>query len=148
MNDHEMVKVLEHLLDENVNITAREVARRHPSLKAVSSITRNKDRSALLSEYQQRQLEYRRAAARMGTVHPSIANEVIASNEIKIQELEKAVQVLVASHVAMLRALGATGGFRKWAEFYENYRDIRHQLAMLGAIPDNITDIHSHRISK
>lgn len=70
MNDHEMVKVLEHLLDENVNITAREVARRHPSLKAVSSITRNKDRSALLSEYQQRQLEYRRAAAAWGLSTP------------------------------------------------------------------------------
>ena len=143
MQDQEMVTILDQLLDENVNITAREVARRHPTLRAVSSITRSQVRSALLSQYQERQLEHRRAAARIGSVHPSVAHEVIARHESKIQELERAVQILTASHVAMVRTIGAMGGFRKWMEFYEHHRFMRDKLVELGAMPDNISELQS-----
>lgn len=148
MQDQEMVAVLEQLLQENVTITAREVARRHPTLRAVSSITRNQVRVSLLSEYQKRQLEHRRAAARIGSVHASVAHEVIARHEIRLQELEKSVKILTASHVAMVRAVGATGGFRKWMEFYEHHRVIRDKLVELGAMPENISTLKQSNIEK
>jgi hypothetical protein len=62
----EMREVLEELLANDVDITARAVARLHPSIKAASSITRNEVRSRLLSEYQGRQKEYRLWRNRVG----------------------------------------------------------------------------------
>ncbi|MCM2483274.1 helix-turn-helix domain-containing protein [Burkholderia glumae] len=52
-----------------------------------------------------------------------------------IAELEATVQLLTASHLAMLRAVGELGGFSKWAKFYEQYREARDKLAELGAMP-------------
>lgn len=51
------------------------------------------------------------------------------------------MQLLITSHLAMLRAVGAMGGFSKWAQFYEQYREAREKLAELGAIPDNVTPV-------
>jgi hypothetical protein len=60
----------------------------------------------------------------------------LADKDLRIAELEATVQLLTASHVAMLRAVGELGGFSKWARFYEPYRDARDKLAELGAIPE------------
>ena len=53
-------EILETLLADDEDITARAVARLHPSINAASSITRSESRRKLLAEYQQRQTEYRR----------------------------------------------------------------------------------------
>jgi len=66
-NDNEMRQILETLLADDEDITARAVARLHPSINAASSITRSEPRSKLLAEYQQRQAEYRRWRARVVT---------------------------------------------------------------------------------
>ena len=58
-----------------------------------------------------------------------------ADKDIRIAELEATVQLLTASHLAMLRAVGELGGFSKWAKFYEQYREARDKLAWLGAMP-------------
>jgi 16S rRNA G527 N7-methylase RsmG len=135
--DSTMVTILERLLAEDADITARAVARLHPVLSAASSITRNSARMALLSKYQEQQANYRRWSGRVARMSGSEQSAVLAAKDARIAELEAAVQLLTASHVAMLRAVGELGGFSKWAKFYDNYRSVRDQLGSLGALPSS-----------
>lgn len=135
-DDDQMREILETLLANDEDITARAVARLHPSINAASSITRSESRSKLLAEYQQRQTEYRRWRGRVAKRSGADTAASLADKDIRIAELEATVQLLTASHLAMLRAVGELGGFSKWARFYEHYRDARDKLAELGAIPE------------
>jgi hypothetical protein len=134
-DDDQMREILETLLADDEDITARAVARRHPSINAASSITRSEARSRLLSGYQQRQAEYRRWHGRVAKRSGADTAASLADKDIRIAELEATVQLLTASHLAMLRAVGELGGFSKWARFYEEYRDARDKLIDLGAVP-------------
>jgi hypothetical protein len=64
-DDDQMREILETLLADDEDITARAVARSHPTIRAASSITRSESRSRLLAEYQQRQADYRRWRVRV-----------------------------------------------------------------------------------
>jgi hypothetical protein len=134
-DDDQMREILETLLADDEDITARAVARRHPSINAASSITRSEARSRLLAEYQQRQAEYRRWRGRVAKRSGADTAASLADKDIRIAELEGTVQLQTASHLAMLRAVGELGGFSKWVKFYEHYREARDKLAELGAIP-------------
>lgn len=134
--DPEMRRVLEDLLSRDEDITARAVARLHPQIKAASSITRSKERSRMLAQYQERQAEFRRWRGRPGKLSGDAAASALADRDLRIAELESQVALLTASHVAMIRAVGELGGFSKWAQFYESYRSSRDQLAQLGALPE------------
>jgi hypothetical protein len=57
--DEIMLRILESLLERDVDFTARAVARLHPSLKAASSITRSESRRTLVAQYRHRQLMIR-----------------------------------------------------------------------------------------
>jgi len=133
--DEKLLEILEALLADDRNITARAVARLHPSLKAASSFTRSASRRRLLAEYQQRQSEYRRWRSRAAKHSSADTARALASKDIQIAELEATVQLLTASHLAMLRAVGELGGFSKWAKFYEQYREAQDKLVALGAVP-------------
>jgi len=133
--DEQMREILETLLADDEDITARAVARLHPSIKAASSITRSESRSRLLAEYQQRQSEYRRWRGRVAKRSGADTAASLADKDIRIAELEATVQLLTASHLALLRAVGELGGFSKWAQFYENHREVRDKLTELGAVP-------------
>ena len=139
--DAEMRVILETLLTEDQDITARAVARLHPTIKAASSITRNEIRSALLADYQRRQHEYRVWRGRVGKQSAVEAAAALAKKDRRIVELETSVQILTASHVALLRAVGAIGGFSRWAQFFESHQEVLRTLTDLGAIPDNVTNI-------
>ena len=134
--DPEMRRVLEDLLSRDEDITARAVARLHPQIKAASSITRSKERSRMLAQYQERQAEFRRWRGRPGKLSGVAAASALADRDVRIAELESQVALLTASHVAMIRAVGELGGFSKWAQFYESYSGSRDQLAQLGALPE------------
>ncbi len=136
--DSEMREILEKMLASDENITARAVARLHPAIKAASSITRSETRTRLLAEYQERQAEYRRWRSRAGKQSAASVAATIEQKEHRVAELEGNMQILIASHVAMLRAVGELGGFSKWAKFYEQYRDVRDNLAAMGAMPEAI----------
>jgi hypothetical protein len=134
-DDDQMREILETLLADDEDITARAIARLHPSISAASSITRSKTRSRLLAEYQNRQAEYRRWRGRVAKRSGADTAVSLADKDIRIAELKATVQLLTASHLAMLRAVGELGGFSKWARFYEEYRDARDKLIDLGAVP-------------
>lgn len=59
----ELKKVLDQLALEDVDITARAIARHHSLLKNASAFTRNPARMKLIVESRQKQLEARAAAA-------------------------------------------------------------------------------------
>ncbi|MFM0008123.1 hypothetical protein PQR57_45335 [Paraburkholderia dipogonis] len=134
-DEDQMREILETLLADDEDITARAVARSHPTIKAASSITRSESRSRLLAQYQQRQADYRRWRVRVARRSGADTAASLADKNIRIAELEATVQLLTASHLAMLRAVGELGGFSKWAKFYEHHREGRNKLAELGAIP-------------
>lgn len=136
--DAAMKEILESLLRDDVEITARAVARLHPRLSAASSITRSESRKAILTQYQSRQQEYRKWRSRAGKKSTSDLADALAIREQRIAELESHVQTLTTSHVALLRAVGALGGFSKWAQFFQDYKQVRETLGELKAIPANI----------
>lgn len=94
--DDAMVKVLEQLLAEDTDITARAVARLHPSLAAASSITRNPTRMALLSKYREQQATYRRWKGRVSHLSGADQSTALAAKNARIAELEAKVQLLTA----------------------------------------------------
>ncbi|MFM0016536.1 hypothetical protein PQR46_38845 [Paraburkholderia sediminicola] len=148
-DDNQMREILETLLADDEDITARAVARLHPSINAASSITRSESRSKLLAEYQQRQTEYRRWRGRVAKRSGADTAASLADKDIRIAELEATVQLLTASHLAMLRAVGELGGFSKWAKFYEQYRDARDKLVEIGAVPAaTVSSVASDRQAK
>ena len=134
--DPQMREILEAMLVNDQDITARAVARLHPTIQAASSITRSEARSQLLVQYQERQSQYRRWRGRVGKQSSVDTAAALEQKEHRIAKLEANVQLLTASHLAMLRAVGELGGFNKWAKFYEDYREARDKLTALHAIPN------------
>lgn len=135
LDDPELVRILEDLLAHDETITARAVVRHHPALKAASSITRNAARSQLVVQYQQRQTEFRRWQRRLPHQSSASTASALAEKDLRIALLERQVELLTASHLAMIRVVGELGGFQKWAAFYEHYAAARQELEALGAIP-------------
>lgn len=133
--DEPMLRILESLLERDVDITARAVARLHPSLKAASSITRSESRSALVAQYRHRQNEFRRWRGRAGKRSGDKNAAALVDKQTRNDQMEAMVALLTASHVALLRSLGELGGFAKWAAFYERFREARDALQEMGAIP-------------
>ncbi len=84
----------------------------------------------------------------MGKQSTVDAAAVITQKEQRIAELEANVRLLTASHVAMLRAVGAMGGFSKWAQFFEKHQEVRNKLLELGAMPDNVMPLYDERIAQ
>ncbi|MFI8720071.1 hypothetical protein [Stenotrophomonas sp.] len=146
--DPEMRLVLDDLLSRDEDITARAVARLHPKINAASSITRNLERSRLLTSYQQRQAEFRRWRGRPAKLAGAAAASALADRDLYISELESQVALLTSSHVALIRAVGELGGFSKWAQFYQSYRESRDRLIQLGALPEASVDVMPARRRK
>jgi len=133
--ESEMEEILRRMLDSDETITARAVIRQHSKLKAASSITRNKERSQLLLNYTSKQAELRAWHKRIGKKSKdNVARDLVDRDE-RIALLEQQVEILTASHIAMIRAIGELGGFPKWAKFFEDYQSMRQKLAELGAMP-------------
>lgn len=133
--DNEMIRILEGLLERDEDITARAVARLHPQIRHASSVTRSKTRADLLAQYQQKQKDIRNLLKRNKKRSQEKIAEDIAKKDQRIAELEEQVEVLTASHIAMIRVVGELGGMSKWLQFFESYKDIRDSLQKLGAAP-------------
>jgi hypothetical protein len=117
-------------------------------IKAASSITRSDSRAALLAEYQKRQHEYRAWRGRVGKQSAVDTAAALAKKDQRIAELEASVQILTTSHVALLRVVGAMGGFSRWAQFFEKHKEVRRSLMISGAIPDDVTPVQDESTVK
>lgn len=135
----ELRRVLDELLQENVTISLREVARRHRHLKNVSAVSRNAERRALIDAriVEQERLRSFAETAQLVDGRKSLQTR-LAEGQVRIDELERNVKALVASHAACVRAVYETGGSRRLLEFWAKYDDIARRLRELDAIPASV----------
>lgn len=127
-------QVLDNLVTENVEVTIREVARRHPRLKNVSAFTRNRDRMALIDEAMRRQAKVRAIAAR-SQLHVATTTDGTELQQARIETLERQVRHLVAAHAGLIRAVQLAGGMSALERFWKEYRVICDEIVALNAVP-------------
>lgn len=132
---------LEQMLSSNVTITARAVTRESGApFKNASDITRHAQRRALLEEFQRRQQAIRRLAE-------DVDQESVTNLRLKVARLEESClalkqsrELLIASHKAMLLAVGEVGGMRAWVKFFPQWDQIRRSLHEMEALPNARVD--------
>ena len=125
--------ILQALLSTNEDITARCVSRKMSV--APTTITRVPARMALVERYREDQNRLRRIAASADKGSKENLIKKLAERDRQIEHLERKVQVLTASHRAMLLAIGEAGGLAAWHRFFEKYETIRSELQIMNAVP-------------
>ncbi|GJH18129.1 hypothetical protein CBA19CS22_16325 [Caballeronia novacaledonica] len=139
--NHEVLKgILETLFLEDVSITVREVARRHPSLNNASAFTRSEERMEVIGSYQARQQELRSIKGKLARRGDEKLTTELSKAQERISMLESDVRALVASHAGMIAAVLKSGGMSALEGFWQDYRAVALTLQKLRAIPgtDNI----------
>lgn len=138
LGDERLLKeLLNRLLEDDVDITAREVARRHPTIKHASTLTRNPSRRRLLEEFRKRQEELRAWLKRSRERSQKTLVEDLAKRDLHIQELERKIKVLQISCIAMVRVVASLGGMSKLLKFYEGYQNLKSELMLMGLLPES-----------
>lgn len=134
--DHiELKRVLDELLAEDVDITVREVARRHPALKNASAFTRSQARTSLIERARTRQVDARSVRGVPESVKAVSLAEQLSRKSERITALEKQIAALVASHAACVRAVMQHGGMQSLQKFWRDYSSIEETLNKLNSIP-------------
>jgi hypothetical protein len=59
----------------------------------------------------------------------------LAQKDSRIADLERQVEALRISHLAMIRTVGEMGGISKLIKLYDGYREVRNELDRLAALP-------------
>ncbi|WP_454753884.1 hypothetical protein [Cupriavidus necator] len=129
--------VLEILLMEDTEITIREVARRHPTLKHASAFTRSPARMTLIEQARQRQGDARHISNRPLREKGARLSEMVSQQALEIETLRTQVRHLVAGHVALIRAVQLAGGYAALERFWSDYRNTAQALEQIGAIPEH-----------
>jgi hypothetical protein len=137
--NQELQLVLDALMVEDVTITVREVARRHPRLKNASAFTRNAARTAVIVKAQQLQETARRVRLGPATEQVEAASTALEKRDEEVAKLQSQVDALVASHAACVRAVLNHGGMAALERFWIDYKGIADELRALKAIPQGGT---------
>ena len=138
----ELREILDNLLEEDVNITIREVARRHSSLKDASAFSRNEARMQLISSALQRQNDARAIAQACVREPTRRSADELAKRSAEVSSLREQVQTLTAGHLGLIRAVQATGGMAALERFWRDYKNVADALHNLKAIPEESNVIH------
>lgn len=126
--------VLEQMLLDNEDITARGVVRKGV-FKNATDITRDEARRSLLQQYQARQAVLRIIMEKADKHSKTNLSAQIAKKDEQIAVLIRQREILIASHRAMILAVGELGGMSAWRKFYEQYQDIVDEMRKLDAMP-------------
>lgn len=148
-SNEELKRILEELIAADIDVTVREVARRHSSLKNASAFTRNAVRSQLIEAAKQRQTDARNVTAAPVVAKAAGLAQQLDEKVSRVNELESQVRFLVASHAACIRAVMRHGGMRSMLSFWKEYDELAKELSMLGAIPvgANVIEMAAHNAS-
>lgn len=119
--DERIAQALESMLEQDTDITHRAVVRAIEGLSAPSSITRDNYRRSLVEFYQATQAERRQWVKRVQKVSQANVVAQLAAKDRRIEELERQIAILTASHKAMILAVGEMGGMTAWRRFFEGY---------------------------
>ncbi len=132
--DAKLRTAAEQMLDEEKTVTARSLARR-AGLRAPSSITRDATRRALLGEFQGQQERRRTWIQRAKKEATDKLQQALVAREEQVAALTRKVQLLTASHKAILLAVDEVGGTNAWARFFASYKDSVEALREPEALP-------------
>jgi hypothetical protein len=113
----ELTRVLAELLAADIDITVRDVARYHSSLKNASAFTRSEARIALINDAKRTQVAARAVQTKPLVQKAATLAEQLAEKSARVVELERHVGGLVASHAACVRAVMRHGGMRTLQRF-------------------------------
>lgn len=133
--DDRLRHALQQMLDRGERISARGVLRHLSDVRAPSSLTRDPLRRAILDEYRERQAERLAWSERARKQSIARLESVLAARDRTIADLEHRVQLLVASHRALVQAVGEVGGLPKWKQVFERYESCLNEVAETGAVP-------------
>jgi hypothetical protein len=127
------------LIAENKKITIRAVAER--TGVAHTTYSRDPRRKAQITKAQ----EIQRLAWTIKQTHRGQAapHESVALARLRqrLDEVEAHNQLLIASHRAMLSAIGELGGTRAWLRLFATQPDALASLGAIGALPENVIPI-------
>ena len=136
MKARELETILQRMLNDNVVITARSVIREIDSpFKHASDITRQPERKALLEKYRARQSELRALMEKTDKQSRTNLQARVARLIQENEALQADRDLLIASHKAMLLAVGEMGGMAAWRKFFPVWEETRQQLTALQALP-------------
>lgn len=137
--DPNIGKTCRELIAQNTKITIRAVAER--TGVAHTTYSRDPKRKAQIARAQ----EIQRLAWTIKTTHRGKAGPhesvALARMHKRLEDVEACNQLLVASHRAMLSAVGEVGGTRAWLRFFASHPNALESLAEMGALPENVTSI-------
>ena len=131
--------VCRELIAENKKITLRAVAERTGA--AHTTYSRDAARRAQIARAQGLQrLAWTIKSTHRGKAGP---HESVALARLRqcLEEVEARNQLLVASHRAMLSAVGELGGTRAWLRFFADHPLALESLDQMGALPENVLPI-------
>lgn len=131
--DQSIEEACQELVDADQEVTAREVARRVGV--SPSSITRDPIRKAVVEAAQAKQTELRAWRKRQAKQSRDRDAESLAEKDLRIAELEQRIDLLTASHKAMVLAIGEFGGMAGWQRFFPHWQHVEEQLREMGAMP-------------
>ena len=128
--------ILQRMLNDNIRITARSVVREKDSpFKHASDITRQPDRKAVFDRYCARQAELKALIEKTDKQSRTNLQARVAHLTQEIEALKSERDLLIASHKAMLLAVGEIGGLAAWRKFFPAWENTRRQLAEMQALP-------------
>lgn len=137
MKARELEAVLQRMLNDNVVITARSVIREQDCpFKHASDITRQPERKVLLDQYQARQSELHALVEKTDKQSRTNLQARVARLTQENEALKAERDLLIASHKAMLLAVGEMGGMAAWRKFFPTWEETRQQLTELQALPN------------
>jgi hypothetical protein len=137
--DAKIGKACRELIAQNRKITIRAVAER--TGVAHTTYSRDPKRKAQITRAQ----EIQRLAWTIKRTHRGQAepHESVAMSRLRkwLEKAEARNQLLIASHRAMLSAVGELGGTRAWLRFFADHPNALASLDDMGALPENATSI-------
>ncbi len=129
----ELKKIVDQLILEDIDITARAIARRHSLLNNASAFTRNPARMNIITEGRKKQLEARAIAAGLppSAVQGGERERLRQENEALTLQVKR----LVAAHAGLIRAVQLAGGMSALERFWKEYKEVGDAVQALDAIP-------------
>lgn len=133
--DEAIAQACIHLQEQDMDISIRAVAARLGI--SHTTISRNAMRCNQVERCAALQQHARQIAVGNSKKRRNAADLENAKLKMQIAELEAQVQILTASHKAMIFAVGESGGMEAWKKFYDSYQGSMDRLP----VPDNVTEI-------
>lgn len=121
------------MLERGDRISARGALKHLQDVRSPSSLTRDPVRRAMVEEFRQRQAEGLAWTRRARKEPVARLDALLAERDRTIAELQHQVQLLVASHRALVHAVGELGGLPAWKKAFEQYEHCLDDLTRLNA---------------